>query len=1565
MQLCGKCGHYSSDESIFCGHCSNRLNNRCLQCNYPNMMQQKFCGNCGRQLMDDAELPGSARRYGMPPVSESVPRDLPMQGTVPLELATPKAMPPTMTSPSAGLASQSARLSEPTHAEPPSPPRDMPPLDPLRSSLQQADIQTIERLAVATHALPATDYALVSMEFANWDHAVSTQANPLPMEEARTHYLSAIAQHITQGGGHVSSSKRGVLFASFPVESGLKFSIQHALNVCFPLLSEEFRFGATALQLRIGLDIEHANDRNPLTSTLERSMGQGGTIILSEAAYYQLLMDAPQDLPADVIGPVLVGEQRMRFFRLPATAPVAQTPPPPAIVSPTPSSASQDDLESMWESMPVMPEPSAPPPAPLSDSSLVWPDFPEVPGQPVSSAPAVTPEPENIAPFFQEEPPYLEAEALPVATASFPETPPLPPPTLPSGFALFEPESSAFEVPTSDVPPSDVSRPAPLPMPVVELTSPSLQPEALEEPVVEPPLSFWQSAGSRPEPPMDPFAGDDVFDAITPPWTPSPSTSHPQRESLSAESFSSAPPVLQASAPQQRISFQETLQQQQGTAPGTTGEATELGLYASETSFSQNVYGVSPPQQPAESFSQSVRKTSDGPAFSSAPGGQSQKASVEANRAPQSLEKSKPLPVYEPPVLARQGALRSPNIRYGDVGEALATELNLFLEEGLAAKGRVLTLCGTDGLGKSSMIGMARSMVDPDGQRAIWMGGHCSRTYAKQSLPLFYWLELLQNLLGLALEGQRQADVLQQCEQFLAQVYEGEVQPEDSQCLLTFLSVERPQPLSLEVREHQDRLLHFFQRLFRKLANQRPLILVLEDAMFADAASLELLARLLEDPIPGLPFYVLVSQTRDFEAEGAWAAALQKLPCKELVVADMAELETARFLDDGPLGGRLEEFPPPLIESLYYSSHGSPLFLEEGLRLLHVRELITVDANTHKFVMQREFHPSDSALPDNLHDLTQERLRYLDETTLYALRLASVLGEKFALNLLLALSQMNEQEFNQSLTTLFNHGYLMPDVLNTGRFRHGLLWESVYETMDAHLRVQMHQLVSEALENEFNQGVTVNPLLVAYHSQAGQLPNRALNYWNLGGIVAGQIGALTAMNMAMFRALDVLLQTTSEPLASQEMALRTLENIGAFNLEQHPPLAVEVLEWVLYHRQRQGDFTQLIEPLGFLASAYEGQGQVSQALETLDQAVALLDPQTYPLETASLQINRLEYLVTLGRLQEARNVMDSSIDAVADQQGYEQGDPDFFAAYLQARLFKAEIMLGQCDASAMPILEACLRYAKERQLDGLVIALQLTMAKALLRQGHYEACNRAADTLLSAIEALDDGDWFLAQWGLLAITYHGEMEDWESAAQLVLTVIAKSEEVKDYHTWVVAQIYAGYTAGKSGKIKEARQLLEQAIGLASDYRFASAALLGWRLLADFEYALGNYDVAYDLASKALEVANKPDLRQIYEGVQLTLLCARILMAKGDIKPAGRMLETLWPQVVKARWQPLVAACAFEIGQLYKTLSQGAPPHLQKKHLMRSVEFFLKSKGIWLELHHLPKVRQIDALMPQL
>lgn len=1550
----------------------------------------------------------------------------------------------------------------------------------------------IEGTPSATEAsLP--EYALLSLEFANWEQTLAHVADVAALEQIRDHYILDFVRAIQQSRGQVGHSKNGVLFASFPFANNLHESIHQALMLCLPWLEAEFRFGNTLLKLKGGLDIELAQERNPLTSSLERSLALAGSVVLNEAAYAPIQNEAA----AEPLGAVSSGGRTVHLFRLPLKI-AASVPEPYEEYYFSPESLEiSEKKETPEKKSEPEPQPAQEPSFQLADEASVFErlvekselppavnthaetdsreeddaewdfsrhslDSPELALDEEFAEFVVSPPPQQAEPYFVEEarPPAAEMHHPPHPTpdpirydalesAGFSDGEPTfsqasSQPALHSGEAsqedlqalwdaedesaaateFFTQSATSFAPPSPDVKPVT---PAPAPSRPIE-SAPEFashapqQPEWLVDvPPAPPPaalspetVSYHPMASAFPSafPSAQPLTSqytDDFTERFIAPEpvelideplaTVSPEAPLP---ALASVEVPAVDPIISHSKPAPpAISIPVS------PSSGLTGPETELAL-------ADLFPGGAPPQLSPEVLTIKENKASlppPPPLSLSRPGESPLQGahSAPANNKGYSAEPamtvagmpspqrplSNPLPVdtlipasaraaqalpvqYTPPVLGSFQAPRMPNSRYGQAIDSLCVELDGFFksafDETVSTRRRVLTLIASDGLGKSNILGLSRSGIDPEGQRAIWLGGGNCRSFGGRGdglhdgLPLFTWLDVIYNLLGLLPEGQPRSVIEERLENFLEQAFEGKVDDEDRAVLSSLMAIERIQPLSLETRAFRYRLLHFYVRLLSQLATRRPVVLILEDLMFADVASLEFLYELLAALPAKTGVCFLLTYTAEFYPQGALQQVLQSLGSKEIIVSNLDDGEIAQFLDNGPLGGYFHEFPPALSNALCRQSQGLPLWLEESLRVLHLRGVIVVDPETNQFRIRPDFRPGDAILPDPLDALIQERLASLDETALYVLRLAAVLGEKFPLSLLAVLAQMETDDFHQVLETLANQGFILQEGEQLCRFRHGLIRNTVYYAIEADLRVQIHQLVSETLEYDFNQGNPVNPLFIAYHAECGKLLNRAMNYWHLAGASIGWLGMTTAMNLSLLRAMALLLETSGDTFPQQELALRTLEILGVLNLDEDPGLAMKLLEWVVRYREPQGDAMRLTELLGFLATAHERQGHFVEMRETLEKALVWIDPQRYPLERASLQISRMECLAFLGLFQQARELMQAEIEPIAHHPDLPREHPAIFEACLHARLLQARILLIQCDPHARAVLEAIGNDAQksdagQNKRQSLLLALQLLQAKMFLHEGRYEQCIRESDRLLGIIESLADSDWFLAQWGLLAIQTHVEMEDWDSVSQLVLMVIAKAEAVDDFHTRSMAEMYAGYATSKRGYVQEGCRLLEQALLRSAEHRFADVALLGWRLLAEIELSLGHLDLAGELLERALDVARKPDIQNTDAIIRLTFLQARTLIRQDLIQEAGRVLEPLWPQLAKSGWQPLLATCAFEISQLYLSLAdKQTTPARRDKHLQRGLEFLGKSRALWQALNHGGQVRRIDAIL---
>lgn len=265
--------------------------------------------------------------------------------------------------------------------------------------------------------------------------------------------------------------------------------------------------------------------------------------------------------------------------------------------------------------------------------------------------------------------------------------------------------------------------------------------------------------------------------------------------------------------------------------------------------------------------------------------------------------------------------------------------------------------------------------------------------------------------------------------------------------------------------DNDDTRARMFEYLLALLAGlseheQRPVILVIEDAHWADRSSLDLLEFLLrsQQAAPGLMAVVTLR-----------GAELHRSHPLRLQLAELARLPWLRRIELARLDRRAvhdlvrqvlgREPDPEQVDVIHRRSEGNPLFAEELLRC--------------------ELAGENGQIPPSLEDLLLDRVRRLPEPAARAVRVASVAGKRIAHRLLanvIQLSTEDQSDLDTALRAAVDAGVL--DVDGSGgtpaskgvaggggyAFRHALIREAVYNDLLPGERTARHTRYAEVLQ---------------------------------------------------------------------------------------------------------------------------------------------------------------------------------------------------------------------------------------------------------------------------------------------------------------------------------------------------------------------------------------------------------------------------------------------------------------------------------------------------------------------
>jgi DNA-binding CsgD family transcriptional regulator len=613
-------------------------------------------------------------------------------------------------------------------------------------------------------------------------------------------------------------------------------------------------------------------------------------------------------------------------------------------------------------------------------------------------------------------------------------------------------------------------------------------------------------------------------------------------------------------------------------------------------------------------------------------------------------------------------------------------ESEVQLLEGLITQAREGTggavwLEGAPGIGKSALIAATLDGTDHDGCR-VYAGA------ASEQSPLFP-LQVVLDVLGGGVS--------------FARTQESEPEPirgiraEIVDLLYgTRADAYTPVAASTLVAERLVDLVH-------RLCAVAPLILVVDDAQWADQASIEILLRLagllrqlpllLVIAVRPVPARTEVTALRRALAD-AGGLTIELGPVSDAVTAEI----TWRLI-----GGR----PGPALARQLTAAGGNPLYLRELIDALVRESRLRLDDLT----VDLRGDPAD--LPASLPAAIGLRLGFLPEPVMSALRVAAVLGRSCSVADLSTVSGQRASELAGVVAEAVQAGVLIEAAQGVA-FRHDLIHHTLYHGMPASLRAVLHRQAAEHLARAGARPEQVAVQLLAAEGEAdpwmidwvaGTAPMLSQRAPQVSAeLLARARDGLTPQD-ARRALLDAELATAQLMLGDNEAVVRLARPV--LKLTRDPALAGRVA-WTL-------------------AYALPRLGRLTEAIEVTDEALARPDlPAAW---AARLRARRSMSLFAVGRYDEAHAAAER---AAAD--GELAGD-DLSVGYALYTIAEVEIYQRRNVIAAKSAIERALAmFAGDPGATDLVLLLMANLAGGLSGLGLPDA----ADGVFAQIAALAD-----------------------------------------------------------------------------------------------------------------------------------------------------------------------------------------------------------------------------------
>ncbi|MDP6453695.1 MAG: protein kinase [SAR202 cluster bacterium] len=411
-------------------------------------------------------------------------------------------------------------------------------------------------------------------------------------------------------------------------------------------------------------------------------------------------------------------------------------------------------------------------------------------------------------------------------------------------------------------------------------------------------------------------------------------------------------------------------------------------------------------------------------------------------------------------------------------------ELKAALEGALSGRGRLLTLVGEPGIGKTRTSQELATYAGLRGAQVLW--GRCHES--RGAPPYWPWLQVIRAYIqerepqGLSSEmGAGAANIAE----IISDVRER-------------LPGLQPAASLDDPEQERFRLFDSITTFLKNASRNQPIVVILDNLHWADRPSLMLLEFLAPELADSRLLVIGTYRDVDLSRQHPLAETLGELTRERLF-----QRVLLRGLTEDDVGSFIEivsNVTPPrgLVSTIHTQTEGNPLFLTEVVRLLAQEGELTQEATEDR-------DSWDIRIPEGVREVIGRRLNRLTDRCNETLTIGAVIGREFELRQLTQLvDDMSEDRLLEVLEEGLSARVIeeMPNAVGRYEFTHALIQQTLMAELSTTRRVRLHARIIGVFEELYGDSVDTHAVTLAYHAAEAEAmigPDKLLQYSIMAG----------------------------------------------------------------------------------------------------------------------------------------------------------------------------------------------------------------------------------------------------------------------------------------------------------------------------------------------------------------------------------------------------------------------------------------------------------------------------------
>lgn len=785
------------------------------------------------------------------------------------------------------------------------------------------------------------------------------------------------------------------------------------------------------------------------------------------------------------------------------------------------------------------------------------------------------------------------------------------------------------------------------------------------------------------------------------------------------------------------------------------------------------------------------------------------------------------------------------------------------------ADSRIITISGESGIGKNLVLRYTINELKT--AKLYWLFGTC--TQITQLSPFGYFQDLLLTFFNVNNfcpdTLQLKKDSMKFFKQDFPTLSTGEILD-----LLNFLY-----PDNLDKYENiyfnKAKMFLIMKKVILTIVEKMKVVFIVDNFEFIDGMSYDFIKELLsEDLILERSKFIFITSNPKPGMGLITSPTLNPENYLDLAIAPFTPAQVETFLKQYTD----LNFGKDFINFAVKTSGGNPSVLEQMVLL-------------YKDIKRNNIKNLSYNSLESIVDLRLSILKQEDWKSYRMLIAMSILGVKFYPAMLENFDNNSPDEFEREVEKLVNSGFITQLNNLSFEFVSSNIWKTIVSIVkNDNSFEEILNILYEILCIYKQSSVA----LIGYIMQKLSNNDKAFEVWTLLMKQSSYIGDIGLYIIVQKQALKLIENKQSEFYQNIKKNIYTrvgklLEPIdanAAFEYLQH---AIMLLE--------DNEDAQHIELLGYLASCSMKCGNYWGAIECIDGVLNKL-PEEMQFERSLVKARLVTPLLRLGNYGQLINTVETEILPDLEKVLSKGKDTpqirikDLFEMWVGVYFDFAEALAFQGDNRVFEVIQNIYEILDKNQNADSQLTCRTTLLLALANtiKGDLKTSTKILDDILKEY-SLDNMDAFIvSRWNFIDILNKFFNKDYNTLHSELFNVASYANNVNDMFTKNILKTLLAKILKENNQTKKALEILEEQVSYFAKEKAATGVLLSWYLIAGIKLVSSGTQFALDIATKALDIAQGPNINNYYFMALFNKLIGEIYLAKQDFESSKVYIE---------------------------------------------------------------------------